>query len=100
MAIARPFTIEVDDRSYLIRTTPAGYAYRDEDGLFVSLNIGVLRTKWRNGRRFCRRHKALRDRDICPCRNMSEHDHRVFVFDDWGAGPQCVECGRFKIEVS
>jgi len=49
-------------------------------------------------RRFCRRSEPMRERGCCHChrRNEGEVDHRVFTFDDWGSGPQCVECGRLK----
>ena len=93
MASAEPFTIEVESRSYLIRTTPVGFALEDGSTIAISLNVEAAP---RRGRRFCRRAKALRERGICPCRHMYEHAHRVFTFDDWGLGPQCVECGRLK----
>jgi len=66
-----------------------------EDGYTISFGVEVTP---RRGRRFCRRHEALRDRGICHCTDMHapEKDHRVFTFDDWGLGPQCVECGRLK----
>lgn len=84
--------IEIDGRLVDVVMTPAGHAHRDDD---YTISFGVEVTP-RRGRRFCRRDKALRERGICPCRHMHEHGHRVFTFDDWGLGPQCVECGRIK----